>query len=233
MEESAETIQDFLHVNSIKDYLDQEDSQWEVRLAQGWSNEFQEKLRAACDSILRRSEWTDRIHAALGSENEVAFSHADRAAKAIGIDTWEIHWQRLQQTPADPGRWYNVMVLCDENRIERVIGFAERTIDLESIATGAGDQLGLGRGFEKPSCLGFVLQELERFPGWGAKLIDAGLRSPVVRNRNMAVAALSAWSREGLSSELRNSLERAAQCEPVDYVRDRMQRALRGEPLTS
>src|SRR5262249_7127597 len=116
MEASAETIQDFLHVSSIEGYLDQEDSQWDVRLAQGWSNEFRETLREICNSILRRSKWTDRILAALSSENEVAFSQGDQAATAIGIDTWDIHWQRLQQSPADPGRWYNVMALCDENR---------------------------------------------------------------------------------------------------------------------
>ena len=219
-------------MNSIRGYLDQEDSQWEVRLAQGWSNECREKLLEICSSILRRSEWTDRIQAALGSENEVAFSQADQAASAIGIDTWEIHWQRLQQTPADPGRWYNVMVLCDENRIGRVVEFAQRTIDLESIATGAGDEVGFGPGFEQHRCLGFVLQELNRFPGWGAKLIDIGLRSPVLRNRNMAVAALAAWSGEGLSSELKYSLEQAAECEPDDGVRERMQRVLRGEPLS-
>jgi hypothetical protein len=233
MEASAETIQDFLHVNSIKGYLSEEDSQREVRLAQGWSSEWREKLLEICNSILRGSEWTDRIQAALGSENDVAFSRGDQAATAIGIDTWDIHWQRLQKKPADPGRWYNVMALCDENRIGRVVEFAESTIDLESIATGAGNEARFGRGFEQHSCLGFVLQELNRFPGWGAKLIEIGLRSPVIWNRNMAVAALAAWSGEGLSGELRNSLQRAAQCEPNDGVRDRMQKVLRGEPLTS
>jgi hypothetical protein len=232
MEASAETIQDFLHVNAIKGYLDEDDSQWEARLAQGWTNEYREKLRAVCDSILQRTEWADLIQAKLGSENEAAFCHADQAARAIGIDTWEVHWQRLQQKPADPGRWYNVMVLCDENRIERVIEFAERTIDLESLATGAANEVGFGRGFEQHRCLGFILQELERFPGRGAKLIDIGLRSPVIRNRNMAVAALAACSGERLSSELRNSLEQAGECEPDDGVRDRMQRVLRGESLS-
>ena len=125
------------------------------------------------------------------------------------------------------------MALCDENRIGKIIDFAEKNIDLESIATGAADATGLGRAFEQHSCLDFVLHELRCFPGWGAKLIDAGLRSPVVRNRNMAVAALSAWSVEGLAGELKDSLEQAAECEPDDGVRERMQRLLRGEPLSS
>jgi hypothetical protein len=165
----------------------------------------------------------------LSSEDEVEFAYAHQAAKALGIDTWEIHWQRLQQKPNDPGRWYPVMALCDDDRIGKVIEFAEASLDLAGIATGAGDELGLGRGFEPHSCLDFILQELHRFPGQGAKLIEAGLKSPVVRNRNMAVAALAAWSRGEWPGGLEMALERAAECEPNEDVRERMQKALRGD----
>ena len=113
-----------------------------------------------------------------------------------------------------------------------MIEFAEANIDLAAIATGAGDELGLGRGFEPHSCLDYVLQDLRRFPGRGARLIEAGLKSPVVRNRNMAVNALAAWSREDWPGGLKEALERAAGCEPKEDVRERMQKTLRGEPLS-
>jgi hypothetical protein len=161
------------------------------------------------------------------------FAHADRAAKALGIDTWDIHWRRLREKPTDPGRWYHVMALCDGERIGPVVEFAEANIDLAAVATGAGDELGLGRGFEPHSCLDYVLQDLRRFPGKGGALIEAGLRSPVVRNRNMAVAALAAWSRGEWPVGLEKSLERAAGCEPNEDVRERMQKVLRGEPPSS
>lgn len=109
--------------------------------------------------------------------------------------------------------------------------FAEANIDLSRIATGPGDELGLSRGFEPHSCLDYVLQELRRFPGRGTRLTEVGLRSPVVRNRNMAVAALAAWSRAEWPGGLAESLERAARCEPKEDVRDRMEKPLRGEPL--
>jgi hypothetical protein len=169
----------------------------------------------------------------LSSDDDLEFDRADRAAKAIGIDTRDLHWQRLQEKPADPGRWYQVMALCGEDRIGKVVEFAEANLDLKGIATGAADELGLGRGFERHTCLDYLLQELRRFPGRGAKLIEAGLKSPVVRNRNMAIAALAAWSRGEWTSGLEKSLETAAGCEPVDDVRKRMQAALRGEPLSS
>jgi hypothetical protein len=229
----AETVEDFLHVNSIKSYLDGEESRWVERYKAGWSAECRDRLRSMCDSILSRPEWKERVRNKLGSEDEMEFAHADQAAKALGIDTWDIHWRRLQQKPSDPGRWYHVMVLCDENRLGKVIEFAEATFDLEKIATGAADELGMGRGFEPHSCLDFVLQDLRRFSGSGARLIAAGLKSPLVRNRNMAVAALASWSREKWASGLEMALEQAAGCEPCQDVRERMQKALRGEPLSS
>jgi hypothetical protein len=232
MVSAAETIADFLHVKSIKGYLDGDDSRWAGRYDAGWTAGCREALRSVCDSILGRPEWADRVRARLGSEDELVFAHADQAAKALGIDTWDIHWRRLQQKPADPGRWYHVMALCDEDHIGRVIEFAEANLDLGRIATGAADELGLGRGFEQHSCLDFILQELRRFPGRGATLIEAGLKSPVVRNRNMGVAALAAWPRGEWSGGLERVLERAAGCEPNEDVRERMNKALRGEPLS-
>ena len=232
MASSAETIEDFLHVHSIRSYLEEEDSRWEGRYDAGWTSECREALRSECAAILGRPEWTDRVREQLGSEDELRFAHADQAAKALGIDTWDIHWRRLQQKPTDPGRWYHVMALCDEDRIEKVIEFAETNLDLAGIATGAADELGLGRGFEQHSCLDYVLQELRRFPGRGARLIEAGLKSPVVRNRNMAVAALAAWSRGEWPGGLEGSLERAAGCEPNNDVQERMRKVVRGEPLS-
>jgi hypothetical protein len=232
MASSAETIKDFLHVHSIKGYLDDEDSRWASRYDAGWSAECRDNLRSLCDSILGRPEWPDRVGAKLSSEDEVEFAYADHAAKALGIDTWDTHWRRLKAKPTDSGRWYHVMAMCNEDRIGKVIEFAEANLDLAGIATGAADELGLGRGFEQHSCLDFILQELRRFPEKGGALIEARLRSPVVRNRNKAVAALAAWSRAEWPGGLGKALEQAARCEPNDDVRERMRQALRGEPLS-
>jgi hypothetical protein len=231
MELSATTIEDFLHVNCIKSFLNEDESQWMARIERGWTNESRVALRAVCDSILNRPEWVEKARTALTTNDEVQFFHADRAAKALGIDTWKTHWQRLQQKATDPGRWYNVMALCDEDRIGTVIVFAEQNLDLAKISTGAANELGLGRGFEQHSCLDYVLQELRRFPVRGAKLIDAGLRSPVTRNRNISVAVLAAWPRKDWPNGLEQSMELAAKLEPDEGVRERMQKVLKGEPL--
>ena len=226
MASSAETVEDLLHVHAIGGYLDEDDSRWASRYDAGWTAEARGRLRSECEAILANPEWADRVRAKLGSEDELEFFHADLAAKALGIDTWDVHRRRLREEPTDPGRWYHVMALCDEARIGEVVAFAEASIDLPAIATGAGDELGLGPGFEPHRCLDYVLQELRRFPGEGPALIEAGLRSPVVRNRNMAIAALAGWPREGLPSGLAGSLERAAGDEPDEGVRERMLKAL-------
>jgi hypothetical protein len=228
MATSAETIDDFLHVNSVKGYLDEDESRWAERCEAGWTAACRDRLRSLCASILARPEWADRARAKLGSEDDVEFALADQAAKALGIDTWDIHWRRLQQSPADPGRWYQVMALCGEGRIGKVIEFADANLDLPGIATGAAEEPGLGRGFEQHTCLDYVLQELGRFPGRGTNLIEAGLKSPVVRNRNKAVAALAGWPREDWPCGLENALEQAARGEPNERARELMQQALKG-----
>jgi hypothetical protein len=231
MASSAETVEDFPHVRAVKDYLAGDEPRWLGRYDAGWSAEGRRDLLALSDSILGRPEWADRVVAKLGGADEGEFARADQAARALGIDTWDLHRRRLRQKPADPGRWYHVMALCDEGRIAEVVEFAEANLDLAGIATGAADEVGLGREFEQHSCLDFVLQALRRFPGRGAALIEAGLRSPVVRNRNMAIAALAGWSRAAWPGGLEKALEQAAGSEPDQGVRERMQRVLRGEPL--
>ncbi|HEY7326304.1 MAG TPA: hypothetical protein VH592_01595 [Gemmataceae bacterium] len=139
MASSSETTEDFLHVNSIKGYLDEDDARWAGRYDAGWTIQCREALRSACAAILGRPEWADRVREQLGSEDDLTFAHADQAAKSLGIDTWDIHWRRLQEKPTDPGRWYHVIALCDGERIGKVIEFAEASIDLAAIATGAGD----------------------------------------------------------------------------------------------
>src|SRR5262245_9083956 len=121
MGSSAATVEDFVHVNSIKSYLDEDDSQWATRYDAGWSAECRDRLRSACKSILGRPEWEKRVWAGLCSEDEVQFARADQAAKALGIDTWDIHWRRLEQKPCDQGRWYHVMAGCNEYRIKKAI----------------------------------------------------------------------------------------------------------------
>jgi hypothetical protein len=230
MESSADSVGDFAHVNSIKQFVDDQDSDWESRSENGWSDERRARLKATCDSILSRPQWPSRVRDALSSRYEGEFRSADEAARVLGIDAWEAHWRRLQEKPLDSGRWYHVMAHCNDQRIGAVMEAAERHIDLARIATGASDKGWFGPGFEHHFCLDFVLQELRRFPGHGSKLILAGLKSPVVRNRSMAMFALAAWRQNSWTDAMRESLEQAAAVEPDQSIRGYMRKVLNGEP---
>ena len=229
MESSAATLDDFVHVHTTKQFLDDEDADWDSRAERGWTVERRNELRATCDRILNRPEWTDQARHGLASDGDMEFHRANQVAEALRLDTWETRWQRLQEKPTDSARWYQVMARCNDDRVSAVIAFAEENIDLDKIATGPSNEMGLGPGWEHHQCLDYVVQELRKFPGQGSRLIKAGLRSPVVRNRNMSIAALAAWGHDLWDNYLRDALEAAAKVEPEEDVRDRMEMALRGE----
>lgn len=231
MKSAAELLEDFVHIHDIMSFLEDDDADWSQRADSGWTTDRRQAIAESCREILSRTEWHDLAHNALESEDEMVFYRGTRVAEALGIDTWSHHWNRLQHQPNDSGRWFDVMRRCDENRIGEVIALAERVIPLSKISTGAADELGLGLEYETHSCLDFVLQDLRRFPGIGDKLIEAGLKSPVVRNRNMAITALANWRDEDWTTEMKATLQTAASVEPVDDVRTDMQKVLAGDPL--
>ena len=229
MDNSAETISDFLHVHTIKRYLDDEDADWKSRSQRGWTDEHRAELINSCHAVLERTHWPKLVKQALLSQEEFQFLEADSAAAILGIDTWEHHWPRLLEKPTDSGRWYRVMKLVDEQRLPHVLEVAEQAIDLSKIATGPADALGVGPGYELHLCLGFILQDLTRFPGHGAAFIEAGLKSPVVSNRNMALNALSRWEQEQWPRSTLEVLQSSMKEEPNDDVRSRMAKAHNGE----
>ena len=165
------------------------------------------------------------------SADELEFYRAHGVASVLGIDAWPYHWERVRQKPLDSGRWFHVMKSCPQDRIADVIALAEATIPLGQIATGPGTELGVGPGFEAHSCLDFILQDLDRFPGHGLRLIEAGLQSPVVGNRNMAIKALVAWGRNTWPADVALLLKQARQREPEADVRRRIENAMAGKPL--
>jgi hypothetical protein len=63
------------------------------------------------------------------------------------------------------------------------------------------------------------------------KLIEASLHSPVVRNRNTALKALSQWGRDAWPSGIEETLKKCLEAEPDDEVRETIGKVLKGQPL--
>jgi hypothetical protein len=231
MEKQGHALAEFLAVSGLGGFLSDKEADWQARSERGWTLEQREEMMRQCSGIIQQPQWRDRVLAGLGSGNEQEFYNADRAARVLQIDAWPFHWERLKKQPLQSSGWFGVMRDCDASRITDVIALAESTLPLQIIASGPGMEMGFGPEYEGHTCLGYILQELGRFPGLGMSLIETGLRCATIRNRNMALKALSEWKKENWPSNVVSLLKVAFEREPDQEVKRRMGNVLAGKPL--
>lgn len=205
------------------------DRDWAALEASGWSAEHREALAKIATAILKRPEWEAAVDAALESTNDRG--RGQQLARMLELDTFERVAARLERDPVDSGAWFDLMRQLDAPlRVERAMAIAEQ-LPLDTIATGAAEELGLGPDYVVHGCLDMILQCLDRFPGRGWPLLAAALESPVIRNRNTAIRALAAWPRADWPKETKKALEAARDAEPSADVRARLDAVLDGRPL--
>lgn len=219
-------LEDFVAVSAIERFLNEEKGEAHDP-ALGWP-ERRATLLALTGALRSRPGWEEKIREGLKSDDRQTFWTATEAAQALGLDIWEVYFERTER---GEDHWYFVMQTDDPAQVDRVVRLAEERLPLDEIATGPGEELGLGPEYQHHSALDFVLQDLRRFPGKGWLLIGAGLQSPVVRNRNMAVRALAAWGRPEWPEGAEELLRRAHEAEPAEDTREVMRKTLAGEPL--
>ena len=188
----------------------------------GWTTEKRDHAIALANQILQKPDWLEMVERGLHSSNEQDFFLATRSAELLGIETWELHWARINEEPLDGGRWYEVMNKADQQRIDQVIDLAVKVLPLEQVASGPAKELGLGPQFQIHHCLGFIVQDLKHFPGKGWTLVFAGLKSPVVSNRNLALNAIEAWGKDYWTQEVQEALVEAVSLEPDEKVKERL-----------
>ncbi len=217
-----------LTVDAIRGFVDREDSDDDRLGRLGWTSGRRDDLRGQCQRILAWPEWPTLTMEALDAQDEKDFWTGVRAAKVLGIDSWEQCFRRIEE---GDDRWFLVTETEDQARIERVIRLADARIPLDDIASGPALELGLGNEFAGHLALDWLLQGVQRFPGLGQHLIVAGLRSPVIRNRRQAALALSACDRSHWANEILVAVEQALRDEPDSKVRKDLERLLAGDPL--
>jgi hypothetical protein len=220
-------LEQLLSIDMIKTFVGRE-RDWAAAEGRGWTSERRATLRARCEALEALPHWKPAIASGLESADEHVFGVADRAARILDIDTWDKHYQRLE---SGTDSWYFVMQTSDPERIDRVIALAEQRIPLERIATGPAAEIGLGSEWSAHGQLDFVLQDLRRFPGKGWALIRTGLSSPVVRNRHMALRALSRWEKSRWPADAEGHLRRALELEMDERVLEEIRMVLEGTPI--
>jgi len=224
-------LRHFLAVAAVSKFLEQAGG-WEKRMGSGWTELRRETMQALAKDVLARERWRDLVRIGLAVNDGQGFYDANQAAEQLSIDTWAVHLARVKSSPLTSYSWYHLMRQTDDARIGPVLAFAEFVMPFTEIETGPSDSLGSGPEFQAHQALDWVLQGLRRFPGRGWRIIKAGLRSPVIRNRNGAIQTLAAWSRGSWTEEMQNAVERAQDEEPQQDIKARLESLLSGSEIT-
>jgi hypothetical protein len=221
----AESLHDFLAVDSVARFLRAEDG-WDTREARhGWTPQARQRLLSDCRQILSWPSWREKATAGLESDDHSHFWLAEQTACALGIDTFDAHWRRLTADPAH-GQWSWVMQHADDQRIDQILALAIQTLPLAELGSGPAQLLGLGPEYKAHIELRCILQDLDRFPGRGWILVETGLNSPVTGVRNTALKALTAWPRSTWPERAELALQSAARAEPDEDIRARIDELL-------
>ncbi|MEZ4328709.1 MAG: hypothetical protein R3B40_26025 [Polyangiales bacterium] len=208
-----------------------DDRPWDSLEARGWTDQRRTRLAAVVEALLAHPQWAAAVEGALDSDDRAARGQGGYAARLLDIDTFERLAARLEREPVDASTWHDLMrQLSRPERLERALAMVER-LPLDAIATGPADELGLGPAFAAHACLDAIVPDLASHPGAGWPAIHAALRSPVVRNRNMALRTLAAWPRSAWPPGAAAALELARDEEPADDVRERIAATLTGQGL--
>ncbi len=226
LEERCDALARLDTVRRVRDWLDSPGTPdrdvWAERAEPGWTESVRADLLAVCGEILRRPGWADVVRAAYQSADANEEHRAWFMAEAVGVDLWDATFAKLVAKPLESHLYWRLMRADDQARLGRVVAFAEASLPLAEIATGPADELGLGPAFQAHGCLGTLLQEMKRDGVYGPVLVAAGLRSPVVRNRNMAINALEGRQVGEWGEDVVRAVERAVVEEPRDDVRERL-----------
>jgi hypothetical protein len=214
MDKRAETLGDFSTVAKIQRYLSQE-REW----TGSWTTSRREAFEVVCARVLGQDRWLAEIDAGLASPNQAEFYLATEAARVRGVDTFEAHVSRIEADPYGMA-WYEAWRQAGASRAERLADLARTLLPIADIATGPADESGLGPGWRAHSALDWTLQSLREHPGVGTDLVLAGLRSPVTRNRNLALSALQQWPRDIWPPEAPAAIETVAAADPNPRTRE-------------
>lgn len=231
LEPQARQLEHLIIADTIHYFLTEPDEEWKTRTENGWSTVERHKLDEIAQRIIAKPFWLGMVESNRNTEDTNLFWNIKRAARILHIDIRDTFWMRLQAFPMDSGRWDDVMEHIDAKRIDEAIQLAQTKLPIKEIATGPADEHGLGKEYAAHSCLDAILQNLGRFPGHGSELIKAGLQSPVVRNRHMALRALESWGEEHWPEDMRTFLKEAQQRDPHKNVKASIQKILSGQSL--
>lgn len=224
-------ISDFNTLHKIKDYLTELQNDIGEQSKNGWNQDIISNCLIEIVEILNSRDWKIVTYEGLKSNDNVVYWNAKQAAEKFEIDLWETVWARLEEKPLDSSSWYDVTHYSKPEYSEKIIDFALKHLPFEELATGAKDSNGFGDNYNKHSSLEYATTFLENYPKKGERIILTALRSPVTRNRNMALRVLDKWKQENWSLEIEKEVRHLSEVEPNNDTKENIKRLLNGQEL--
>jgi len=222
------SIDDLLTICAINGMISRPEFLSDDNIAKGWLKVSVDAYVKICEKIIADPKWTDEIWNYIKADNRVENWKGREAAKKLHIDIWDYYFSRLQAVPDDDvhyekGTYYFELAPTeDRERFQKFVDYAEQTLPFAIIASGPALEMGLGLEYQNHSCLDTILQYLRNKDGVGTKLIEAGLWSKVIRNRNMALSALETWATQNYSPLIITRLQTLKKCEPDKDIKQRV-----------
>lgn len=211
-----------LTYDAIYSYVSDKDIDCAKIKENGWNEEICENIINLVKEELTNNEWKTLVLKRAKDIDDKEFWLTKQAAKILNLDFFDVYWQRLNKEPLNSSNWYDIMDVANINNINDILEFGLKNTSLSQIATGPDTLLGLGLEFNLNNILDFILQKLDQFEGVGIPYIIAGLKSPVIRNRNMAVLAIENWGIDYIDDKLKNIIRESEKIEPDESVRQRL-----------
>ena len=215
-----------LTYDSIYKYVTENDAEWENLIENGWNEEIRNEIAKTLREEIKNKTWVELVIKSANTENVMNFWIINRAAKILSINLFNIHWERLKKDSLNQTKWFDVMNSVTNEHIDEILEYAIKTIPLTAISTGADEVMSLGKEYNLHSIIDFIVQSLDKYEGKGEAIILATLKSPVIRNRNMAIRTLDNWSIEYITKELKDAIKDAEKIEPKEDVKERLNKLL-------
>ena len=151
-----------------------------------------------------------------------------RAAQETGIP-YEEKILAHMKADFDSGYANCNYLLTNEAYREQVLDLFRTALPLDSMAGAPTENNGYSKEYANEHKLEYIVQGLEKYPLCGTDLVIAGLRSPIVTCRSIALRTVSEWCKAkectlaGLSDELYQAVEQLKAAEVSENIKKRIE----------
>lgn len=224
---TADTLLLLYSLENIKTFINNDEIEWQGLEKLGWNRDLRTALKKEIALIKAESKWRCRVEKDLKSEDDQLFWVAAEVAPYIGIDPWQIRFDR-QKTDPDADEWFYLVQSDDEARVEQVLMLVREQVNLETLTMGRALAADTAGHFEFDLNIDMLLSMVERFPGKGIDIVKAALRSPIERTRYSALQCIGLWDVDKRSQALLGGLSEAIKIEPDEQLKEKMADVLAG-----